>query len=164
MNEHGIPDFSNLQLWRSEADGRLYYYLFDLLWLEGVSLMGLPLEERRATLKSIVPVDHPFLRVSESLKDEGKEAFSQARSLHLEGVMAKRSGSVYSMGRRTKDWLKIKTEKTQELIIGGYTINEGTNKLFSALLLGIMEGKELRFVTPVGTGFNRKMQEEILKK
>jgi len=77
--------------------------------------------------------------------------------------MAKRSGSLYLPGQRSKDWLKIKTEKRQELIIGGYTINEGTNKLFSALLLGIMEEGKFQFVTPVGTGFNRKMQEEILK-
>ncbi len=164
VNEHGIPDFANLQLWRSEADGELYYYLFDLLWLDGVSLLNMPIEQRRAVLKAIVPADHPFVRVSESLKDSGKKAFEQARSLHLEGVMAKRLGSIYTTGQRTKDWLKIKTEKAQELIIGGYTINEGTNKLFSALLLGIMDGEGFRFVTPVGTGFNRKMQEEIINK
>ena len=164
VNENGVPDFSNLQLWRSEADGQLLYYLFDILWLHGFSLINLPIEDRRAILKSVVPPNHPHLRVSESLKDGGEEAFKQAKSLHLEGVMAKRSGSKYVIGQRTKNWLKIKTEKTQELVIGGYTINEGTNKLFSALLLGIMQGNEFRFVTPVGTGFNRKMQEEILKK
>lgn len=164
VNEDGIPDFSNLQLWRSEADGQLLYYLFDVLWLDGVSLGHLAFEQRRAVLQAIVPADHPFIRISESLKGGGKEAFEQAASLHLEGVMAKRSGSVYTIGERTKDWLKIKTEKTQELVIGGYTINEGTNKLFSALLLGIMEAKSFRFVTPVGTGFNRKMQEAILQK
>lgn len=164
VNEQGLPDFSNLQLWRSEADGALLYYLFDILWLDGFSLTHLPLEERKEILKAIVPKDHPHFRVSDMLKDDGSEAFKQARSLHLEGVMAKRSGSVYTVGQRTKDWLKIKTEKTQELVIGGYTINEGTNKLFSALLLGIMNGKQFDFITPVGTGFNRKMQEEILKK
>lgn len=164
LNKQGIPDFSALQQWRSEADGDLLYYLFDILWLEGVSLTELPLEERKAILKNIVPKEHLFIRFSETLKDNGKEAFEHAKKLHLEGVMAKRAGSVYTIGKRTKDWLKIKTEKSQELIIGGYTINEGTNKLFSALLLGIMEGKEFQFITPVGTGFNRKMQEEILKK
>jgi len=164
VNDDGLPDFSNLQLWRSEADGTLLYYFFDILWMDGLSLMHLPLEERKEILKLIVPKDHPHFRISESLKDNGKDAFEQARSLHLEGVMAKRPGSAYTVGQRTKDWLKIKTEKTQELVIGGYTINEGTNKLFSALLLGILEGSKFRFVTPVGTGFNKKMQEEILKK
>jgi len=164
VNEQGLPDFSQLQLWRSEADGALLFYLFDILWLEGRSLVHLPLEERKEILKAIVPQGHPHFRVSEILKDDGSEAFKQARSLHLEGVMAKRSGSVYTIGKRTRDWLKIKTEKTQELVIGGYTINEGTNKLFSALLLGIINGGRFEYVTPVGTGFNKKMQEEILNK
>ena len=164
VNEQGLPDFSQLQLWRSEADGALLFYLFDILWLEGRSLVHLPLEERKEILKAIVPPGHPHFRLSEILKDDGSEAFKQARSLHLEGVMAKRSGSVYTIGKRTRDWLKIKTEKTQELVIGGYTINEGTNKLFSALLLGIINGGRFEYVTPVGTGFNKKMQEEILNK
>ncbi len=164
VNDHGVPDFGALQLWRSEDDGQVLYYLFDILWINGVSVMHLPLEERRELLKHVVPADIPHLRISETMQDAGKKAFEQAAQLELEGVMAKKSGSPYTIGQRTKDWLKIKTEKRQELIIGGYTINEGTNKLFSALLLGIMEGGKFQFVTPVGTGFNRKMQEEIIKK
>jgi bifunctional non-homologous end joining protein LigD len=164
VNEQGVPDFSNLQLWRSEADGQLLYYLFDILWLEGVSVMHLPLEERKDLLKTILPGHLPIIKMSELIKDNGAKAFEQARQLQLEGLMAKRSGSVYTISQRTKDWVKIKTEKRQELIIGGYTVNEGTNKLFSALLLGIMEKGKFHFVAPVGTGFNKKMQEEILKK
>lgn len=164
VNEHGVPDFSDLQLWRSEADGQLLYYLFDILWLEGFSVMHLPLEARKQLLKAIFPKNHPHLRVSEILKDSGEEAFELARQLHLEGVMAKKSGSVYTIGRRTKDWLKIKTEKRQELVIGGYTHNEGSSKLFSALLLGIVENGSFEFITPVGTGFNKKIQEEIIEK
>ena len=164
VNEDGVPDFGNLQLWRSEADGQLLYYLFDILWLEGKPVMHLPIEERRQLLKAILPEGISHIRISQSMIDNGKEAFAQAQSLHLEGVMAKKAGGIYTIGKRTKDWLKIKTEKQQELIIGGYTLNEGSNKLFSALLLGIIEEKNFQFVTPVGTGFNRKMQEEILKK
>lgn len=163
VNEQGIPDFGKLQTWRSEADGQLLYYLFDILWLEGISVMHLPLEERRALLKSIMP-RLPMIRISETIEDDGKQAFRHAQQLHLEGVMAKRSGSPYITGQRTKDWLKIKTEKHQELVIGGYTLNEGTNKLFSALLLGIIEKGAFHFVTPVGTGFNKQMQEEIIGK
>jgi bifunctional non-homologous end joining protein LigD len=164
VNEHGVPGFSDLQLWRSEADGQLLYYLFDILWLEGFSVMHLPLEERKHLLKVILPKENPHLRISEILKDNGEEAFELAKQLHLEGVMAKKSGSVYTIGKRTKDWLKIKTEKRQELVIGGYTHNEGSSKLFSALLLGIIENGSFHFVTPVGTGFNKKMQEEIIRK
>ena len=164
VNELGIPDFSDLQLWRSEADGQLLYYLFDILWLEGHSVMHLPLEQRKQLLKAIIPAESSHLRFSDILKDNGKEAFRLAKQLHLEGVMAKKSGSVYTIGKRTKDWLKIKTEKRQELVIGGYTHNEGSNKLFSALLLGIIEKGSFHFVTPVGTGFNKIMQQEIIDK
>ncbi|MGZ5287414.1 MAG: DNA ligase D, partial [Flavisolibacter sp.] len=164
LNEKGLPDFSDLQLWRSEDDGRLAFYAFDLLWVEGYSLMHLPLEKRKKILESILPVESPMIRFSETLDATGDEAFQLAEQFQLEGVMAKKAGSIYSPGKRSKDWLKIKTEKRQEFIIGGYTLNEGSNKLFSALLLGIIEKGEFKFVTPVGTGFNLKMQELILKK
>jgi bifunctional non-homologous end joining protein LigD len=163
VNDAGLPDFSNLQLWRSEADGHLFYYAFDILWVEGIDVMNCPIEERRRLLASIIPAANPIVRISESLQDKGEKAFEEARKLHLEGVMAKKEGSVYVPGQRSKHWLKIKTEKHQELVIGGYTVNEGTNKLFSALLLGIYENGSFNFVTPVGTGFNKKMQEAILK-
>jgi bifunctional non-homologous end joining protein LigD len=164
VDENGVPNFSDLQLWRSEADGQLLYYLFDILWLEGFSVTHLLLEERKQLLRSIIPKDNTYLRISEILKDNGKEAFELAKQLHLEGVMAKKSGSVYTIGKRTKDWLKIKTEERQELVIGGYTHNEGSSKLFSALLLGLIENGSFHFITSVGTGFNKKMQEEIIDK
>jgi len=164
VNEHGVPDFSGLQTWRSEADGQLLYYLFDILWLEGYSVMHLPLEQRKQLLNSVIPKESSHLRFSDILQDSGEKAFQLAKQLHLEGVMAKKSGSIYTVGRRTKDWLKIKTEKRQEFVIGGYTHNEGSSKLFSALLVGIIENGSFNFITPVGTGFNKKMQEDIIKK
>ncbi|HEV7620653.1 MAG TPA: DNA ligase D [Flavisolibacter sp.] len=164
VDKNGVPDFSGLQLWRSEDDGQLIYYLFDILWFDGVSVMNLPLEDRRALLKAVLPEDKPDIRISETLNNKKGDAFAQAQQLHLEGIMAKKRGSLYIPGSRTKDWLKIKTEKQQELILGGYTKNEGTKKHFSALLLGIMENGSFQFVTPVGTGFTMKMQEEIIKK
>lgn len=164
LNEEGIPDFGDLQLWRSEADGQLIYYLFDILWLDGVSTMELPIEDRRALLKTIMPANIPHIRMSESMEGTGENVFAIAEKFHLEGVMAKRAGSIYVPAARTKDWLKIKTEKRQELVIGGYTKNEGTNKLFSALLMGIIENGQFNFLTPVGTGFNMEMQKKILEK
>ncbi|RYY41269.1 MAG: DNA ligase D [Chitinophagaceae bacterium] len=163
LNEKGIPDFSGLQSWRSEADGPLVYYVFDLLWLDGHSLLNRPLRERQKLLRAIIPADHPFLRVSSVMEGNGDEAFAQASSLNLEGVMAKDPDSIYTAGRRSPGWLKVKTQQSQELVIGGYTINEGTSKLFSALLMGIFEDGKLRYVTPVGTGFTRKQQEELLQ-
>ena len=164
VNEDGVPDFSDLQLWRSEADGQLLYYIFDILWFEGISVMNLPIEERRQLLKEIVTSDLPLIKVSEGMEDKGKQAFAHAAELNLEGVMAKKKGSQYIPGVRSKDWVKIKTEKRQELIIGGYTLNERSSKLFSALLLGIFENGHFHFVTPVGTGFNTQMQKTLLQK
>ena len=164
VNDEGMPDFGDLQLWRSEADGTLVFYLFDLLWLDGYNIMDLPLEERHQLLNSIIPEGHASIRISKHFDATGKEFFQLAEQLQLEGIVAKKKGSTYKPGARSKEWLKIKTEKRQELVIGGYTQNEGSNKLFSALLLGIMEKGQFHFLTPVGTGFNVAMQKEILKK
>ncbi len=163
VNEKGVPDFSDLQAWRSEADGNLNFYLFDILWLEGFDLMHLPLSERRQILKSVVP-DNRIIKHSENFDATGKEFFALADKMGLEGIMAKKATSVYTPDLRTKEWLKIKTEKRQEAIIGGYTQNEGSSKPFSALLLGIFDGDVFRSLGTVGTGFSVALQKEILKK
>lgn len=162
LNEKGIPDFSGLQSWRSEADGQLVYYLFDILWLNGKDLMRLPLLERRDILRSVMP-EFNVIRLSDNFQETGAEFFHLADKLGLEGIIAKKSSSLYMPGARTKEWLKIKTQKFQEAIICGYTKNENTNKLFSALLLGWYYDGELQFIGLVGTGFNRKNQAEILQ-
>lgn len=82
----------------------------------------------------------------------------------LEGIIAKKASSLYKPDLRSKEWLKIKAQKHQEAVIAGYTKNEGSPKKFSSLLLGIYEGDELVPITPVGTGFNAKMQTEIMEK
>ncbi|HET9825563.1 MAG TPA: DNA ligase D, partial [Chitinophagaceae bacterium] len=164
LNEEGVPDFSDLQLWRSEADGQLAFYVFDLLWLEGYDVMNLPLEERHELLEAIIPPGNGIIKISEQFDTSGKDFFSLAEQLGLEGIFAKRSGSIYTPGFRSKDWLKIKTEKRQEFVIGGYTRNENTSKFFSALLVGLYEDGKFHFVTPVGTGFNTAMQKDIIQK
>jgi len=164
MNEKGAADFSDLQAWRSEADGHLVYYIFDILWLNGKDLTQLPLTKRRDALQSIIPANHSTIRISESFDAEGNELFQLAEQLGLEGIIAKKEDSFYNPGQRSKEWLKIKTEKRQEAVIAGYTKNEGTSKKFSALLLGVYEHGEFVFIGPVGTGFSIKLQEELLKK
>ena len=164
VNDEGMPDFGDLQLWRSEADGQLVFYLFDVLWLEGSNVMNLPLKERHQLLQAIIPSGDNVIKISEQFTTSGKDFFSLAEQLRLEGIFAKRSGSIYTPGNRSKDWLKIKTEKRQEFVIGGYTRNENTSKLFSALLVGLYENDEFHFVTPVGTGFNTNIQKDIRQK
>lgn len=163
VNKKARADFAALQEWRSEADGQLRYYVFDLLWLEGHDLTGLPLSERTLILKQLIPPDNELIQFSASFDTTGTTFFKQAQKLGLEGIMAKKKDSIYEPGKRTKNWLKIKTEKTQEVVIAGYTKNEGTNKQFSSLLLGIYENKQLQYIGPVGTGFTRQQQTELMK-
>ena len=164
VNEQGVPDFGGLQNWRSEADGHLAFYIFDILWLEGKDLMALPLTERRKILKKNIPSGHPVIKLSDTFDASGSSFFALAEKMQLEGIMAKKADSLYIPGNRSKDWLKIKTEKRQEAIIGGYTINENTSKPFSALLLGLYENGKLESIGPVGTGFSISQQKELLKK
>lgn len=164
MNDKGAADFSDLQAWRSEADGHLAFYVFDVLWWNGEDLTGKPLSERRKVLEQVIPQNHPVIRLSETFDTEGTALFDLAASMKLEGIIAKKADSVYKPGNRSKEWLKIKTEKRQEAVIGGYTRNEGSSKKFSALLLGVYEGKSFHFIGPVGTGFSTRLQDELLKK
>lgn len=162
LNRQGYPDFGALQTWRSEADGELVYYLFDLLWYDGYDLLNVPLIQRRALLKQVIPAEGS-LRLSESFDVSGSELVALAGKMGLEGIVAKKEKSFYQKGERSKDWLKIKTVKQQEVIIGGYTRNENSSKLFSALLVGLFQDGKLVFTGPVGTGFTASAQKEILK-
>ncbi len=162
INDKGISNFGALQNWRSEADGELLYYLFDVLWLEGKDLTSLPLTERRMILDSIMP-DHPLIRQSKAFDESGMHFFETAKKMGLEGIIAKKADSQYHPGARSPEWLKIKANKRQEMVIGGFTRNDDSSKLFSALLLGVFDGGKLVYTGKAGTGFNAKMQEEMMK-
>lgn len=159
---NGQADFGSLQNWRSEADGDLVFYVFDILWLEGRDLKPLNLMERKALLESVLPKSNSIM-MSQVFETSGIEFLEAARKMDLEGIMAKRRDSKYHVKNRTKNWLKIKASKRQEVVIGGYTVNEGTSKLFSSLLLGVYEGKKLIYTGKVGTGFNAKDQREMME-
>ena len=162
LDEGGKPNFGALQNWRSEADGEIYFYVFDLLWLNGKDLMQIPLSERRTILKQNIP-ENNIIRFSENFEVGVIEFFETAEKMGLEGIMAKKSDSTYSPGNRSKEWLKIKASKRQEMVIGGYTKNEGSSKLFSSLLLGVYEKGKLIYTGKAGTGFKDKQQTEMLK-
>ena len=161
VNNKGISDFGALQNWRSEADGNLKMYVFDLLWFDGRDLMKMPLIERQSILKEILPAGDDTIRVSQVFPENGIEFFHAAEKLGLEGIIAKKAGSHYMPDTRSREWLKIKVHKRQEVVIGGYTLNEG-GKLFSSLLLGVFENGNLQFVGKVGTGFTDKLRKELL--
>jgi bifunctional non-homologous end joining protein LigD len=163
VDEKGMADFSSLQNWRSEADGTLIYYVFDILWYDGKDTTQLPLIERKELLKNILP-ESPNIKFSESFETSGLEFFKLAEEMSLEGIMAKKSDSLYTQGIRSKEWLKIKTEQRQEVVIGGFTKNEGTSKKFSSLLVGVFKNNKLLFTGKIGTGFTVKLQKELMEK
>lgn len=164
INDAGQSDFSALQQWRSEADGLLVYYVFDILWLNGHDLTGLPLSVRRTVLEEqITSARGDTIRLSESFEATGTEFFNIARQMGLEGIIAKRADSLYHPGERTRDWLKIKTSNRQEVVIGGYTKNEGSSKPFSSLLVGVFEKGQLHYTGKIGTGFNIQLQKQLLQ-
>jgi bifunctional non-homologous end joining protein LigD len=146
--ETGRATFSELQ----QGGGVLVYYVFDLLELDGTTLVDAPLEERRERLRALLDARTTTVSFSESF-DDGDALFAVAAEQGLEGVIAKRRGSTYKQ-RRTRDWLKVKTENVQEFVVAGYTQGAGRRAgTFGALVLAVNEGTGLRYVGNVGTGF-----------
>ena len=162
VNEKGLSSFGSLQNWKADADGELLYYVFDILWLEGIMLVNLPLTERRTILKRIIPQE-ATIKLSENFEASGTEFFQLAQQMGLEGIIAKKADSIYRPDARTNDWLKIKTEQRHDAVITGYTRNEGSRKSFSALILGVYDKGKLTFIGQAGTGFTDRSQEQILK-
>jgi bifunctional non-homologous end joining protein LigD len=161
-NKEGISSFGDLQNWRSEADGELLYYVFDLLWLDGYLLFDVPLQQRRERLQQMLP-ESPVIQLSQTFNAPGTTFYEVARNMNMEGIIAKKADSLYLPGVRTKEWLKIKIAKRQEVVIGGFTRNEGTTKLFSSLLAGVFENGVLHYTGKIGTGFSDKVQREMMQ-
>ncbi len=169
----GRPSFEKLQsrinlanerdIKRAMIECPVTYIAFDLLYLDGRSLIDVPLEERKALLDDLfVPTD--YVSVSPVVETEGCLLYEATKAQSLEGIVAKRAASPYRPGKRSKDWLKIKTTHTTDVVIGGWTPGEGNrSKHFGALLVGAYEGSALRFIGSVGTGFTEKALGDLMK-
>ncbi|KIO77354.1 DNA ligase [Pedobacter lusitanus] len=162
LNDKGISTFSDLQNWRSEADGNLVYYIFDLIWYDGKDLTNLPLKDRQHILESILPQEDDRIRLSKVFHSSGTDFFKAAQKMGLEGIIAKKLSSTYLADNRSGDWLKIKIHKRQEVVIAGFTRNKDTSKQFSSLLLGVYENGYLHYVGKVGTGFSDQTQKTMM--
>jgi bifunctional non-homologous end joining protein LigD len=134
---------------------RLRYYVFDLLFLNGKDLRGLPLLDRKRLLRSALPRS-TTIRFSKHVKRYGVRAFHAAERQGLEGIMGKLVQSRYHSGRRTRDWVKIKTARRQEVVIVGFTRPKRSRKHFGALVLALRKGHSWRYVGHTGTGFSAK--------
>lgn len=136
-----------------KTGGRLRYCVFDLMFLDGKDLRRLSLVERKRRLRRILR-GGASIRFSRHTRRNGIPAFRAAERKGLEGIIAKRAEGRYRSGRRTREWLKIKTAKRQEVVIVGYTPPRRSRKYFGALALAVRQGKSWRFVGYTGTGFN----------
>ncbi|MGH8713152.1 MAG: DNA ligase D [Casimicrobiaceae bacterium] len=134
----------------------IVYFAFDLLYQDGYDLRGVALAGRKRLLRPLVGTTDPVLRYSIDVQGSGAEFFKQACALELEGAVAKRADSTYRDGVRTRDWLKVKCARRQEMVIGGFTDPQGSRSGFGALLLGVYEDGKLRYAGKVGTGFDDK--------
>lgn len=159
LNQEGKPDFDALQQFNGQKSG-VFFYVFDILWLDGRDLMKLPLFERKEILKDVVG-DQSIIRYSDHF-DNGIELFRQAESMKLEGVIAKQRNSPYIPDRRGKEWFKIPTEVRQEFVVGGWV--ESETRLFRTLLFGAYKGKQLHWIGHAGSGFKERDMKEILRK
>jgi bifunctional non-homologous end joining protein LigD len=140
-------------------DGHSGYHVFDILWLDGRDVTRLPLEERRALLAKL-PFTKPMRRVG--LVD-GDKPWERAGREGWEGVIAKRRGSPYEH-RRSKHWLKMKCEASQELVVGGFTDPQGARVGLGALLVGYYDGQDFVFAGKLGTGFDTKLLLDLRKR
>jgi bifunctional non-homologous end joining protein LigD len=163
VDDQGRPDFQRLQHYQGSGSGHLLYYVFDLLYFRGHDLTALPLLRRKELLKKILP-SIPKIRFSDHVWEEGVLFYNAAKEKGLEGIIAKHSQSVYEAGRRSRQWLKVKTRLTQEAVIAGFTEPGGGRKYFGALVLGVYEGKELTYIGHVGGGFTEKDLKNIHEK
>ena len=134
---------------------RVFYYVFDLLWLDGYDIRALPLRTRKRLLRRTLAFNGP-VRLTPHRNESGEQFFAYACSHGWEGLIAKRADSRYS-DTRSRDWLKFKCEQGQELVIGGYTAPHGSREEFGALLLGYFKEGQLRYAGKVGTGFDHDL-------
>ncbi|MCJ8497808.1 DNA ligase D [Chryseobacterium salipaludis] len=153
FNKEGKPDFQALQQIMDHPEAPVAYQVFDLLWLNGHSTENLTLLERKELLKEAL-VENEVIRYCEHVPEQGKEFYEQLEKMKLEGMMAKKANSTYAEGSRSADWLKVKFEKTEDVIICGFTEPKGSREMFGALILGTYRDGELVYCGHAGTGFS----------
>ncbi len=167
LDAEGRSDFQQLQarMGQQKPSAQLieqvpvYYYVFDLLYLDGHDLRSLPLIERKKLLRAILQ-DDPRVRYSDHVVEKGKELYELAASRGLEGILAKKSASVYPE-KRSSAWLKIKLYQDLDAVIGGWTDPRGSREHFGALQVGLYDGERLAFIGGVGSGFGGEVQKRV---
>jgi len=175
LDEEGRPSFSLMQQRTGFQPGKrrqprregvpVIYYAFDLLYLDGLDLRRVALEQRKRLLQDRIVAggagESAVIRFSDHYAEKGLDLLEAAKQRGLEGIVAKKRSSAYQE-KRSNDWLKIKITQRQECVIGGYTDPEGSREYFGALVLGLYDQQgRLIHVGQAGTGFDQKMLKEI---
>jgi len=166
LDPDGRPNFERMQTRMHGArpspalvdSNPVIYYLFDILYCDGYDLRAAPLIERKQFLRRILD-SQPPLRYCDHVREQGRELFELAAAKSLEGIVAKRAGSSYQHAR-SPDWVKIKASRELDAVIGGCTAGQ-PGRRFGALLLGLYDGDQLRYIGSVGTGYTHQTQEEL---
>ena len=167
LDERGYSDFEKLQGRmhmrkpgeKQIAEAPVVYFAFDLLYCDGFDLREAPLVERKQLLQKLLHVSERF-RYSDHQVEKGKELFELVKASGLEGMVAKRIDSQY-VSERSVNWLKLKTSHTLDAVVGGWTAPRGAGLPFGSLLLGLYDGKKLRFIGHAGSGFDAKTHKGV---
>jgi len=159
LDDSGLPDFHALQHFQASAS-RIQYFLFDVLVWNGRDLTNLPLTERRKVLKAI-KLRSPRISISEQFDISADQMLAAVRQQGLEGVVAKRKDSFYESGKRTGSWAKMRINKGQEFVVGGFT--PGVHGLDS-VIVGYYRGKDLLYVARTRNGFVPATRRSVYEK
>ncbi len=167
--ENGITSFSKLQQrmhrksQQSNNKVKVFYYLFDMLFIDDHDITGLPLRDRKKILAGSISFSVDQLVYCTHINEQGEDFYNEACKKGWEGVIAKEAISTY-VHSRSKKWLKFKCVNRQEMVIGGFTDPQGSRKGFGALLIGYYEDKKLQYAGKVGTGYSDDLLEEMRSK
>ncbi|MDT7827578.1 DNA ligase D [Pricia sp. S334] len=162
LDENGVSQFGELQNW-PDTRGTLRYYVFDMLYLNGHSMLDLPLLDRKSLIQEVIE----GLRTAhycDHVEGMGAALFERAVEEGMEGVMAKAGDSNYVPGARTEKWLKIKNVESEDALICGYTDSVGGGVAFGSLILGKREEDGLKYVGNCGSGFGEADRKVLLKR
>jgi len=165
LDEEGRSSFQLLQA--LEMEGRkapLRFYVFDLVQLNGKSLLDLPVEQRKQVLVTVCENVGDPIRYSGEISGDVKTLLTEVKKRGLEGLIGKQRGSKYEPGRRSGAWIKLKCVNEQEFVVGGYTPPAGSRKHFGAILVGYYDNRKLKFAGKVGSGFTEKSLSILYRK
>ncbi|MEY2465533.1 MAG: bifunctional non-ous end joining protein LigD [Verrucomicrobiota bacterium] len=163
LDQEGRSSFQLLQAHQMPGTERpaIFYYVFDVIQLEGKDLTQVPLLKRKAMAQELVKNLPDTVRFSASIQADSGRLLKEMKARGLEGLIAKKKDSNYEIGRRSGAWVKFKWTNEQEFVIGGYSEPRGARSHFGALVVGYYDQGKLMFAAKVGTGFNQKLLKSL---